>query len=51
VEVLIPYSESGIVQECYDYGRVLAVQHTGEGIHVRAELVRAMADRLAKFLK
>lgn len=49
VEVLIPYSESGLVQECYDYGRVLAVEHTDEGIHVRAELIHAMANRLAKF--
>jgi len=51
VEMLIPYAESSLVQECYDYGRVLAVEHTDEGVHVRAELIRAMADRLAKFAK
>lgn len=51
IEVLIPYSESGLVQECYDYGRVFAVKHTEEGIHVRAELIRPMADRLRKFAR
>jgi GTP-binding protein HflX len=51
VEVVIPYAESGLVQECYDYGRVLAVEHTEEGIHVRAELIRAMADRLRKLAR
>lgn len=46
IETVIPYSNSGLVQECYDYGRVLSVEHKDDGIHIRAELVAEMADRI-----
>lgn len=46
VETVIPYAKSGLVQECYDYGRVLSVEHMDDGIHIRAELVAEMADRI-----
>jgi GTP-binding protein HflX len=49
VDVLIPYDRSGLVQECYDYGRVLSVEHLDDGIHVRAELVSQMAQKLGPF--
>ncbi len=48
IEAVIPYEDSGLIQECYDYGRVLSVEHREDGIHVRAELVKAMADRIKK---
>jgi GTP-binding protein HflX len=48
IEAIIPYQESGLIQECYDYGRVLNVEHREDGIHVRAELVKAMAERIKK---
>ena len=46
VDVIIPYDKSGLVQECYDFGRVLSVEHLEDGIHVKAEIVKEMADRL-----
>jgi GTP-binding protein HflX len=49
IDVVLPYSRSGLVQECYDFGRVLEVQHLPDGIHVRAELVHEMAEKLKEF--
>ncbi|MBS1717655.1 MAG: GTPase HflX [Armatimonadetes bacterium] len=49
IEAVVPYSESGLVQECYDFGRVLSVDYKDDGIHVRAELVAEMRHRLARF--
>ena len=46
VNVVIPYAKSGLVQECYDFGRVISVEHREDGIHVKAEIVHEMADRL-----
>lgn len=46
IDVVIPYDKSGLVQECYDFGRVLSVEHKEDGIHVKAEIVAEMADRL-----
>jgi GTP-binding protein HflX len=46
VDVVIPYAKSGLVQECYDFGRVISVEHREDGIHVQAEIVPEMADRL-----
>jgi GTP-binding protein HflX len=46
VDVVIPYEKSGLVQECYDFGRVLSVEHKEDGIHMKAEIVKEMADRL-----
>lgn len=50
VEVLLPYDKSGLVQECYDYGRVLHVEHRDDGIYISAELVSEMAERLRPYL-
>jgi GTP-binding protein HflX len=49
IEVVIPYSESGLVQECYEYGRVHQVDYEEEGIRVRAELVAHMRNKLAPY--
>jgi GTP-binding protein HflX len=46
VDVIIPYDKTGLVQECYDFGRVLSVEHLEDGIHIKAEIVKEMADRL-----
>lgn len=49
VEVIVPYSESALVQDCYDYGRVLAVEYREEGIYLKAELVNEMQQKLKRF--
>lgn len=49
VEAVIPYSESGLVQECYDYGRVHEVTYREDGIFLRAELVSEMRGKLAAY--
>lgn len=49
IRALIPYSESSLVQECYDYGRVLSVEYGDEGILVEAQLVAEMMARLERF--
>lgn len=46
VDVVIPYDKSGLVQECYDFGRVISVEHKEDGIHIIAEIVPEMAERL-----
>ncbi len=51
VEAIVPYSESALVQECYDYGRVLEAEYKEDGIHVRAELVAEMRDRLKRYAR
>lgn len=51
VDVVIPYDKSGLVQELYDFGRVLEVEHKEDGIHVKAEIVIEMADRLEAYAK
>ncbi len=49
VRALLPYSESGLVQDCYDYGRVHSVEYREDGILVEAELVEDMRKRLEKY--
>lgn len=49
VQILLPYSESNLVQACYDYGRVHTVEYRDEGIYVDAELVEEMRLRVAPF--
>lgn len=51
LEAIIPYDKSGLVQECYDFGRVLKVEHLEDGIHIRAELVGAMAERIQAYVR
>lgn len=49
VRALIPYSESGLVQECYDYGRVRNVEYREDGILLEGELVLEMRQKLKKY--
>lgn len=49
VRALIPYSESALVQDCYDYGRVLKTEYREDGIYVEAELVAEMRAKLERF--
>jgi GTP-binding protein HflX len=46
VEAVIPYAKSGLVQECYNYGRVLSISHEPDGIHLKAELTSEMAAKV-----
>lgn len=49
VHALVPYSESALVQACYDYGRVHKVDYREDGILVEAELVLEMRQKLAQY--
>lgn len=49
VRALVPYSESSMVQDCYDFGRVHKVDYREDGIYVEAELVAEMRQKLARF--
>ncbi len=49
VRALVPYSDSGLVQDCYDYGRVLKVEYREDGIFVEAELVAEMRRKLERY--
>jgi len=49
VRALVPYDESGLVQQCYEYGRVGRVEYRDAGIYVEAEVVRDLKERLQKY--
>ena len=49
VKALIPYAESSLVQDCYDYGRVHIVDYREDGIYLEAELAAEMRMRLGKY--
>ncbi len=49
VTALVPYSDQGVIQECYDFGRVRKLEYREDGIYVEAELVVEMRDRLRKY--
>jgi GTP-binding protein HflX len=49
IRALVPYSESGLVQDCYDYGRVLRTEYRDDGIYLEAELVSEMVSKLAGY--
>lgn len=46
---LIPYSESSMVQECYDFGRVHKVDYREDGIYLEAELVVEMRNKVSRY--
>lgn len=50
LEALVPYSESQLIQECYDFGRVLKVDYRDDGIYVEAELVTEMRRKFEPYL-
>lgn len=49
VRAIIPYSESALLQACYDYGRVLTADYREEGIYIEAELASEMAAKLGEY--
>lgn len=50
VVALLPYTESALVQDCYDYGRVVKVDYREDGIYLEAELVAEMRSKLDRFV-
>lgn len=49
VKLLIPYDDQGVLQECYDFGRVQKVDYREDGIYVEAELVVDLRERVRKY--
>jgi GTP-binding protein HflX len=49
VRALVPYSENRLVQECYDFGRVLKEEYREDGIYLEAELVLEMRKKLERY--
>jgi len=49
MKVLIPYDHQSLLQECYDYGRVLKEDYREDGIYVEAELVAEMRQKLGRY--
>ncbi len=49
VKAVIPYANQSMLQECYDFGRVLKEEYREEGIYVEAELVMELRRKLEKF--
>jgi 50S ribosomal subunit-associated GTPase HflX len=49
VEVWLPYEASALVAECYEFGRVLGVEYQEQGIHLRAQVIPAVAARLQPY--
>lgn len=48
VEVVLPYAENALLQECYEYGRVLAEEYRPEGIYVKAEVIGPLREKLMR---
>ena len=49
VHAVIPYEHQHMLQECYDFGRVLKQEYREDGIYIEAELVNEMRQKLAQF--
>lgn len=49
VKALVPYSQSSLIQECYNFGRVLKEEYREDGIYIEAELVSEMRGILQKY--
>jgi GTP-binding protein HflX len=49
VKAVIPYESQSMLQECYDFGRVLKQEYREDGIYIEAELVAEMRQKLDKF--
>lgn len=50
IKALVPYTHNHLIQECYNFGRVLKEEYREDGIYIEAELVAEMRGILAKFL-
>lgn len=51
VDVWLPYESSALVAECYEFGRVLSVDYQEQGIHLRAQVIPAVAAKLQSYKK
>jgi GTP-binding protein HflX len=49
MNLAIPYSRSDLVAQCYEFGKVGAVEYKEDAIHVRAEVAKSLAGRLSEF--
>jgi len=49
IHVLLPYDDQGLLQECYDFGRVQKVDYRDEGIYVEAEVVVELREKLQRY--
>jgi len=49
IEVEVPYEHSGLVAQCYEFGRVLRAEYGHSAIRVEAEVTKDLAGRLAPF--
>jgi GTP-binding protein HflX len=46
VEVRLPYSETHLIAECYEFGRVLAVEYQEDGVFIQAQVIPEVAAKL-----
>lgn len=46
VEARLPYAETRLVAECYEYGRVLSADYEEEGIMLRAQVIPEIAAKI-----
>ncbi|MCS6922794.1 MAG: GTPase HflX [Fimbriimonadales bacterium] len=51
VDVWLPYEATALLAECYEYGRVLSVDYHEDAIHLRAQVIPAVAARLRESQK
>lgn len=49
VNLCIPYAKSSLVQQCYEFGRVIHVEYEESGISVHAKITRELAGRLREY--
>jgi len=47
---LIPYDKSSLIQQCYNYGRVVVEDYREDGIYIEAELVPEMQGVLKNYV-
>ena len=50
VKAIVPYAHCSIIQDCYDYGRVLKTEYRDEGIYLEAELVGEMWAKMSNYI-
>jgi GTPase len=50
IKALIPYANTGLIQECYNFGRVLKEEYREDGIYIEAELVKEMQGLLTQYI-
>ena len=50
IKALIPYDHQGLLQDCYDFGRVQIADYREGGIYVEAELVSELRHKLEPYI-